>query len=99
MNKTKRQQLADKKQQILADINEQRAELSEASAHWLKKTEPFDRTWHTLLSLRPLLLAGASIISIYSFKHPIKLYQWGRKALGAWGIIKTLQATLGTKTK
>ena len=92
----KNQSLAERKQRLLAEIVQQRIDLSSSSQHWLKVTEPYDRTWQTLVSLRPLLIAGASLLSLYSFRHPKKLVTLGKRAIGTWGIIRTLRSTFGS---
>nr|WP_314264333.1 YqjK-like family protein [uncultured Moellerella sp.] len=99
MTPNKRQSLAEKKQRLLAEIAQQRIDLSTSSQHWLKITAPYDRTWQTLVSLRPLLIAGASLLSLYSLRHPKKLVTLGKRAIGTWGIIRTLRNTFGSTPK
>ncbi|RUT64345.1 cell division protein FtsH (plasmid) [Morganella morganii] len=91
MNKHQRAERARKKQALIDTIAAQRSDLSQAADQWLKKTESFDRTWQTLSQLRPLVVAGVSLISVLSVRHPKKLIRWGQRALGLWGIFRTLQ--------
>nr|MBO8919043.1 YqjK-like family protein [Proteus mirabilis] len=37
---------------------------------WLEVTAPYDKAWNILTSLKPILLIGASVVSLYSIKHP-----------------------------
>ncbi|MBW5405473.1 YqjK-like family protein [Morganella morganii] len=91
MNKQQRAERARKKQALIDTIAAQRSDLSQATGQWLKKTESFDRTWQTLAQLRPLVIAGISLISVLSVRHPKKLVRWGQRALGLWGVFRTLQ--------
>ncbi|KLN97725.1 YqjK-like family protein [Moellerella wisconsensis] len=88
--------LAEKKRQLLQQIEQQRTSLSDTTQHWLKITEPYDRTWQTLISFRPILIAGASLLSLYSLRRPKKLLSWGKRALGAWGIVRTVRNSVST---
>lgn len=91
MNKHRRAERARNKQALIDTIAAQRSDLSQAADQWLKKTESFDRTWQTLSQLRPLVVAGVSLISVLSVRHPKKLVCWGQRALGLWGVFRTLQ--------
>lgn len=83
--------LAQRKKLLLNKIQQQRTDLGLGAQNWLDATEPYDKAWRILASLRPALLVGASLVSIYSIKHPKKLIQWGQRAIGAIGLIRTLQ--------
>lgn len=93
MNKHQRAERARKKQALIDTIAAQRSDLSQATDQWLKKTESFDRTWQTLSQLRPLVVAGVSLVSVFAVRHPKKLIRWGQRALGLWGVFRTLQSS------
>lgn len=93
MNKHQRAECARKKQALIDTIAAQRRDLSQAADQWLKKTESFDRTWQTLSQLRPLVVAGVSLASVFAVSHPKKLIRWGQRALGLWGVFRTLQSS------
>ncbi|KAA1186044.1 YqjK-like family protein [Photorhabdus heterorhabditis] len=67
-----------KKQQLLRDIQQQRLELSNNTQLWKSITEPYDKGWQKLLSLKPYLQLGVSAISLYGLRHPVKFYRWSR---------------------
>lgn len=92
MNKPTRAERALRKQALIDTIAAQRSDLSQTTEHWLEKTESLDRTWQTVVQLRPLVVAGLSLISVFSVRHPKKLYRWGQRAVGLWGVIRTIQA-------
>lgn len=73
MNKHLRAERARKKQALIDTIAAQRSDLSQATDQWLKKTESFDRTWQTLSQLRPLVVAGVSLFSVFAVRHPKNL--------------------------
>ena len=83
--------LARRKKLLLDEIQQQRTQLAQEGQTWLEVTAPYDKAWNILTSLKPILLIGASAVSLYSIKHPKKLVRWGRRAIGAVGLIRTLQ--------
>lgn len=93
MNKHHRAERARNKQALIDTIAAQRSDLSQAADQWLKKTESFDRTWQTLSQLRPLVVAGVSLASVFAVRHPKKFIRWGQRVLGLWGVFRTLQSS------
>ncbi|TDB51680.1 YqjK-like family protein [Photorhabdus khanii] len=77
-----------KKQQLLKNIQLQRLILSNDTQHWRNITEPYDKGWQKLLSLKPYLLLGASTISSYGLRHPVKFYRWARRVIGTLKVLK-----------
>lgn len=86
--------LARRKKLLLDEIQQQRTQLAQEGQTWLEVTAPYDKAWNILTSLKPILLIGASVVSLYSIKHPKKLVRWGRRAIGAVGLIRTLQKSV-----
>ncbi|CAQ85720.1 MULTISPECIES: YqjK-like family protein [Photorhabdus] len=64
-----------KKQQLLRNIQQQRLELSNNAKLWKNLTEPYDKSWQKLLSLKPYLQLGVSVISLYGLRHPVEFYR------------------------
>lgn len=92
MNKQNKQALlARRKKLLLNKIQQQRSDLGQSTQTWLDVTEPYDKAWRVLVSLKPVLLASASLISLYSIKHPRKIIQLGQRAIGAIGLIRAIQ--------
>ncbi|WP_244212871.1 YqjK-like family protein [Proteus hauseri] len=83
--------LARRKKLLLNKIQQQRSDLGQSTQVWLDVTEPYDKAWRILISLKPALLIGASLVSLYSIKHSSKIIQLGRRTLGAIGLIRTIQ--------
>lgn len=97
MKLSKAKQLVLKKQQLLTNIQQQRNALSATSEHWLAITAPYDRTWQKILAFKPLVITSFSLIALYNIRHPKKLYRLSRRAIGVWGIAKTLQTFIAKK--
>lgn len=83
--------LARRKKLLLNKIQQQRTDLGQSTQVWLDVTEPYDKAWRLVVSLKPALLVGASLISLYSIKHPTKIIRWGKRVIGTIGLIRTIQ--------
>lgn len=99
MNKSKRQLLTEKKQRLIHKIEQQRAELSIASDDWLQVTEPYDRTWKVIVTFRPVFMAVAGLLSIYTIKRPKRIFSLGKKALATWSVIRTVRGAVNSNHK
>ncbi|WP_272687175.1 YqjK-like family protein [Providencia sp. PROV149] len=99
MNKNKRQSVAEKKQRLIKQIEQQRHQLSMASKEWLEVTEPYDRSWQIFVSFRPIFIAAAGLISIYTLKQPKRIFSLGKKALTTWGLVRSIQNAVNTSKK
>ncbi|MDV5226547.1 YqjK-like family protein [Providencia rettgeri] len=99
MNKSKRQLLVEKKQRLIDKIDQQRAALSAASDDWLQVTEPYDRTWKVIVTFRPIFMAAAGLLSIYTIKRPKRIFSLGKKALATWGVIRTIRGAVNSNQK
>ncbi len=99
MTRNKRQLLAAKKQRLLNRIEQQRSDLAASSEDWLRVTAPYDRTWKTFVTFRPLFIAATGLLSIYSLKKTKRILQLGKKAFTMWGIARTIQSTINAGKK
>lgn len=99
MNKNKRQLLTIKKQRLIKEIEQQRIELSTASNDWLQATEPYDRTWKVIVTFRPIFMAAAGLLSIYTIKRPKRIFSLGKKALATWSVIRTVRGAVNSNHK
>ncbi|MEX9966985.1 YqjK-like family protein [Providencia stuartii] len=99
MNKSKRLLLVKKKQRLIKQIEQQRSELSAASKDWLQMTEPYDCSWQIFVTFRPIFVAAAGLISLYTIKRPQRIFSLGKKAIAAWSLVRTLQGVVNTGKK
>ena len=99
MSKSRQQVLAQRKQQLIQKIEQQRIDLSVSSRDWLHATAPYDRAWQTVIALKPLFIAATGLISIYTIKHPRRIFSLGKKAVAAWSLARTLQSVLAKQAK
>lgn len=99
MSKSRQQLLAQRKQQLIRKIEQQRIDLSVSSRDWLHATAPYDRAWQTVIALKPLFIAATGLISIYTIKRPRRIFSLGRKAIATWSLVRTLQNVLGKHAK
>ncbi len=99
MNKSKRQLLVEKKQHLINRIEQQRHELSNVSHDWLKVTEPYDRSWQFIISLKPYFVAATGLISLYTLRRPKNVLSLGKKAITAWGIARSIRQTMKLNKK
>ncbi|CAG9427171.1 YqjK-like family protein [Providencia alcalifaciens] len=96
MSKSKRQLLAERKQRLVADIEQQRIMLSASKEEWLQATVPYDRAWQTIMTFRPIFIAATGLISILTLKHPNRFISLSKKAIAAWGLVRTLRNSLNS---
>ena len=96
MSKSKRQLLAERKQRLVADIKQQRIMLSASKEEWLQATAPYDRAWQTIMTFRPIVIAATGLISILTLKHPNRFISLSKKAIAAWGLVRTLRNSLNS---
>ncbi|WP_323840065.1 YqjK-like family protein [Photorhabdus africana] len=73
-----RQKKKLKEQQLMRNIQLQRLELTNNTQLWKNLTEPYDKSWQKLLSLKPYLRPAIHAISLYSLHHPVKFYHLSR---------------------
>lgn len=92
MNRQNKQAILSRRKKLLLNkIQQQRSDLGQSTQIWLDVTEPYDKAWRILVSLKPAFLVGASFMSLYSIKHPKKIIRLGQRAIGAFGLIRAIQ--------
>jgi len=85
------------KAHLIRKIQQQRLDLASEKQQWLNATAGYDRSWNTLLNLRKYLIAGSSLLALYTIRHPSRLVRWTKRALGLLGTIKLIRSTLLTR--
>ncbi|CNI42596.1 YqjK-like family protein [Yersinia pekkanenii] len=88
-----RRQLALEKAALLREIQQQRLDLANSTAHWIDVTAPYDRVWAQIVSMRKYLIVGSSLVALYSIRHPSKLIRWSRRAASVWGTVRLFRST------
>ncbi|MDX7986997.1 cell division protein FtsH [Xenorhabdus sp. 12] len=94
MSKFQHHQLTSRKQRLLQEIQQQRKSLSQCSQQWLELTQPYDKSWQTLLAFKPYIAIGSGIALIYGLRRPKKLYHWSRRMLSVLEILKIVRNAL-----
>lgn len=79
-----RQEREKHKAYLLRQIQQQRLDLSASRRDWLEATQPYDRGWSRLVSLRAWVMVGSSAMAVVSLRHPRFLVRWARRGLGVW---------------
>ncbi|MGJ3743200.1 YqjK-like family protein [Yersinia pseudotuberculosis] len=88
-----RHQLALEKEALLREIQQQRLDLADNAARWVEVTAPFDRGWAQIVSMRKYLIAGGSLVALYSVRHPSKLLRWSLRAVSTWSTLQLFRRT------
>jgi len=88
---------AIEKVRLLRKIENQRAELSQASADWLDATAKIDRGWVKIVDMRKYLVVGSSLLAVYGIRHPSAVVRWSRRAFGIWGTVRLFRKTMINK--
>ena len=50
----------------------------------LDATQPYDRGWSKLVSLRSWFMVASSAMAVVSLRHPRFLVRWARRGVGIW---------------
>lgn len=79
-----RQEREARKAYLLRQIQQQRLDLSASRRDWLDATQPYDRGWSKLVSLRSWFMAASSAMAVVSLRHPRFLVRWARRGVGIW---------------
>lgn len=69
---------------LLRQIQQQRLDLAASRRDWLEASQPLDRGWNTLLTLRSWALVGSSALAVWSVRHPRRLVRWAKRGVGVW---------------
>jgi hypothetical protein len=92
-----RRQLAEKKETLLREIQQQRRDLASAAADWINVMAPYDRRWAQIVGMRKYLMMGSSLVALYGMRHPGKFIHWSRRAVSAWGLMQLLRQTFSSR--
>ena len=79
-----RQEREERKAYLLRQIQQQRLDMSASRRDWLEATQPYDRGWARLVSLRSWVMVGSSVMAVVSLRHPRFLVRWARRGVGIW---------------
>ena len=79
-----RQEREAHKAHLLRQIQQQRLDLSASRRDWLDATQPYDRGWSKLVSLRSWFMVASSAMAVVSLRHPRFLVRWARRGVGIW---------------
>ncbi len=93
-----RQELDQRKAQLLRQIQQQRLDLAASHRHWLQATAPLDRGWQTLKHLRSWAMVGSGVMAIWSVRHPRFLIRWTRRGFGLWSTWRMVRGILRQST-
>ncbi|MGJ3354157.1 YqjK-like family protein [Providencia sp. Je.9.19] len=99
MSKSKNQLLAQRKQRLVKEIEQQRLDLAISSRDWLQATAPYDRAWQTMVTFKPIFIAVTGLISIYTLKRPKQFFSLGKKAIATWSLVRTVQGAIKASNK
>lgn len=79
---------------LLSEIQQQRLDLTAARRDWLDATRTYDRGWNTVMHLRTWVLAGSSVMAVWSVRHPRFLVRWAKRGLGLWSAWRLVKSAL-----
>lgn len=91
MSVTDREQ---RKAALLSQIQQQRTTLSMASRDWLQVTAPYDRGWHTLVSLRRYIVVASSVLALWNVRRPGKIMRLAKRGFGLWSTWRVIRSSL-----
>lgn len=86
-----------RKQMLVAQINQQRIDLSNTSQQWLELTEPVDKLWRRMYGLKNLALTGFVVIALIGWRRPVHLFRLSRRVFGLWGTARLIQRTFDNR--
>lgn len=91
-----RHQQKQQKARLLAQIQQQRTELSHEYTTWLQLTTPYYLSSRILLHSFQYLLIGISVLTLYKtvVRHPRRLIDHSRRFITLWQIFKLLHSLL-----
>lgn len=83
-----------RKTELLSQIQQQRLNLSVAKRQWLEVTEPYDKGWNTLVSLRRYFVVAGGVLAIWSVRRPGKMMRLARRGLSVWSTWRVVRTSL-----
>jgi len=82
---------AERKAELLRQIQQQRLDLSIQKKFWLESTARYDRGWLTLLSLKRYIAVGSGLAAIWSVRNPRRITRWAKRGLGIWSTVRMVR--------
>lgn len=83
-----------RKTQLLNQIQQQRLSLSIAKRQWIETTAPYDRGWHTLVSLRRYFVIAGSVLAVWNVRRPGKMMRLVKRGFGVWSTWRMVRTSL-----
>jgi len=83
-----------RKTELLNQIQQQRVSLSIAKYHWLETTAPYDKGWHTLVSLRRYFVVAGSVLAIWNVRRPGKMMRLVKRGFSVWSTWRVVRSSL-----
>lgn len=83
-----------RKTELLSQIQQQRLNLSVAKRQWLEVTEPYDKGWNTLVSLRRYFVVAGGVLAIWNVRRPGKMMRLARRGLSVWSTWRVVRTSL-----
>lgn len=85
---------ARKKDRLLEEIQQQRAEITQLTAHWRIQTAPIDKGYRNLVRYKNVLMGGLGLMMLYNIRSPSKMVRWSRRALNTWQVFRLFRRTI-----
>ncbi|MDF7679216.1 YqjK-like family protein [Enterobacteriaceae bacterium ESL0689] len=82
-----------RKAYLLYQIQQQRLDLTACHRDWLAATARLNHRWQMLQRFRLWVIAGSSVMAIWSIRHPRFLLRWTKRGVAVWSswrIVKKL---------
>lgn len=83
-----------RKTELLSQIRQQRISLSAARYQWLGATAPYDRGWHSLVSLRRYFVVAGSVLAIWNIRRPGKMTRLVKRGFSVWSTWRVVRTSL-----
>ena len=83
-----------RKTELLNQIRQQRISLSAARYQWLGATAPYDRGWHSLVSLRRYFVVAGSVLAIWNVRRPGKMMRLAKRGFSVWSTWRVVRTSL-----
>lgn len=83
-----------RKAELLSQIHQQRFELAMAKRQWIQVTAPYDRGWHTLVSLRRYVVIAGSLLAVWNVRRPGKMMRLVKRGFSIWSTWRVARTSL-----
>lgn len=82
------------KTELLNQIQQQRISFSIAKYQWLETTAPYDKGWHTLVSLRRYFVVAGSVLAIWNVRRPGKMMRLVKRGFSVWSTWRMIRTSI-----